>query len=98
MLGLRAGLDVDAACIEQCFFTNAAENKAGRIKKRGVVVRVNLGWMDRLFWGRSHSAADAGWGVDVKQQTPRLLCGAEQGCDDHALVAWEVAIRDGGGA
>lgn len=81
-------LELPSECIKHCFF---ADKKAGVLKKRGDMVRLNLGWMDRLFYGLLPGEPID---LDVRPGTPALLWDpGEMGMLDHALVSWHITLR-----
>jgi len=77
--------------IKGCYFQGP---KAGVLKKRGDMTRLNLGWLDRLYVGidEDRLAAD----VSVTQGSLAMLRGVADGkasMTDHAMNSWTVVIR-----
>eukprot|EP00927_Polykrikos_kofoidii_P079356 TRINITY_DN76146_c0_g1_i1.p1 TRINITY_DN76146_c0_g1~~TRINITY_DN76146_c0_g1_i1.p1 ORF type:complete len:412 (+),score=64.28 TRINITY_DN76146_c0_g1_i1:126-1361(+) len=81
------GEDVPVEGIAASYF---ADQKAGTLKKRCGLVRLNLGWIDRLYCGTTKAAST---GVNVSQAPPMALRGENGECADHVLVPWIVTIQ-----
>merc|ERR1712218_323405 len=56
---MRTSLELKPAHIRSLFFHDSHRGKSGAIKKEGDVVRLNLGWLDRLYIGTRRDGATA---------------------------------------
>lgn len=87
--------EVTSGLIDGLYFSSK-DGKAGAIKKRGDMTRLQLGWLDRLYSGASSS----GWRPSVFQGDPLMLEAVDgTGVLDHLLVPWLVTLpgcRTGG--
>lgn len=87
---LQPDLDVSRECISECYF---GDEKAGVLKKRGDMIRLNMGWLDRLYYGVSRVEGSPAFDLHIEQRTPLVLTSMEGMTLDHALVAWRVSIH-----
>mmetsp|Transcript_159570 Transcript_159570/g.488301 ORF Transcript_159570/g.488301 Transcript_159570/m.488301 type:complete len:328 (+) Transcript_159570:286-1269(+) len=82
-------LKVTTGCVDQCYFSSR-DGKAGAIKKRGTMTRLQLGWLDRLYLG----PGAGGWRPEAVQGEPVLVrATGRDGVLDHLLVPWLVTLR-----
>merc|ERR1719210_250819 len=88
---MRTSLELNPAHIRSLFFHDSHTGKSGAIKKRGTVVRLNLGWLDRLYIGTRRDGANAT--VDAVQGTPVFLLSEDMKGVDHSFVPWRVSMR-----
>eukprot|EP00928_Gymnodinium_smaydae_P034045 TRINITY_DN24214_c0_g1_i1.p1 TRINITY_DN24214_c0_g1~~TRINITY_DN24214_c0_g1_i1.p1 ORF type:complete len:501 (+),score=102.58 TRINITY_DN24214_c0_g1_i1:105-1607(+) len=86
---LSPDLELPVSSVRDCYF---ADEKAGVLKKRGNMVRLNLGWLDRLYCGVREAFQSAGGLIDIVQGDPLLLHTVDGECLDHAFVSWVVTI------
>eukprot|EP00415_Alexandrium_ostenfeldii_P004726 UN4726 len=86
---LQPSAEVTGPVIHGWYFS-AKDGKAGAIKKRGDVTRLQLGWLDRLYSG----ALSGAWRPSVAQGDPLLLEAADGNVVlDHLLVPWLVTLQ-----
>jgi len=85
---LSPASEVSSDSIRGLYFSSK-DGKAGAIKKRGHVTRLQLGWLDRLYVG----CASTAWKPDIVQGDPLLLQAADgDAVLDHLMVPWLVTF------
>ena len=89
---LRRDQQMDTDDVHRCFFADNAENKAGRLKKRGEVVRLQCGWNDQLFVGGTCGGSGGDSDLRISAHDPVLVRRADGSVADHALVSWSCVL------
>lgn len=87
---LHPNKDVSRQCIQECYFDDA---KAGVLKKRGDMIRLNLGWLDRLYYGLSNVEGCPVADLHIEQSNPLVLRSSSGTILDHALNSWIATIQ-----
>jgi len=82
---IAPSLELSPECISSCYF---ADKKAGALKKRGSVTRLQMGWLDRMYTGCMPDVT-----LEVHQADPLLLVAPSGIALDHLLVSWVVILR-----
>lgn len=90
MQHLRPTLDVSTEAVQELFF---ADPKAGVLKKRGDMIRLNLGWLDRLYCGVRQDSGEAVADVRIEQGCPLMLQASDGTMMDHAFMSWMLTIQ-----
>jgi hypothetical protein len=83
-------MDVSLECIHDCYF---ADEKAGILKKRGDMIRLNLGWLERLYYGFKKVEGSPTVELQIEQRNPLVLRASSGETLDHALVPWTLSIK-----
>lgn len=90
MQRLYPSMTLSTEAVNEIFFADA---KAGILKKRGDMIRLNLGWMDRMYLGIRQDSGSAVADVTAEQGIP-LLVQDNKGCMmDHAFIPWVLEIK-----
>lgn len=80
-------MDASSSFVESAYFT---DKKAGIIKKRGDMVRMNLGWVDRLWYGVCQGSSTQ---VSFEQGPARLVRASSGRAMDHSLMTWTASFK-----